>query len=409
MPPKRRSLFDGRPETSPALFFNWETPLIMLPFFFVPLPAWVGFGASLVVSGLVVLTRGWHGSFTYDTNVGPQKFHDKATPRIGGTALFLGFWAAVLVAPPPARQLLVPLGLCGAVAFLAGAGEDLWKKTRPAVRLAATAGAALSFCLLTGSRVTRLDLPLADDLLGFPFVSVAFTVFAIAGLMNAVNIIDGFHGLASGAVVLMTGAFGVVAAAVGDHQLLLVAFIVLAVSLGFLVFNFPSGHLFLGDGGAYVSGFWLACLAVMLPQRNPEVSAWVSLLIVIYPVIETTYSIFRKTIRRRHSPLQPDGLHLHMLVYRSFATSIGQALHRTRLSNPITSALLWCFCLPGLLVAILAPDQQMWLTAGVALQTTLYAAAYRGALAFRSHRPAPSPNGHPVSSGKASRTPQHTD
>ena len=378
----------------------------MLPFFFVPLPAWVGFGASLVVSVLIVLTRGWHGSFTYDTNVGPQKFHDKATPRIGGTALFLGFWAAVFVAPPPARQLLVPLGLCGAVAFLAGAGEDLWKKTRPAVRLAATAGAALSFCLLTGSRVTRLDLPLADDLLGFPFVSVAFTVFAIAGLMNAVNIIDGFHGLASGAVVLMTGAFGVVAAAVGDHQLLLVALIVLAVSLGFLAFNFPSGHLFLGDGGAYVSGFWLACLAVMLPQRNPEVSAWVSLLIVVYPVIETTYSIFRRTVGRRRSPLQPDSLHLHTLVHCSFANSIGQALQRPRLINPITSALLWGFCLPGLLIAVAAPDQQAWLTAGVALQMTLYAVAYRGALVFRSYRLVPAPNGHPAPSGKASKTPQ---
>ena len=386
--------------------FQLETPLIMLPFFFIPLPAWVGFGVSLVASGLIVLTKGWHGPFTYDTNVGPQKFHDKATPRIGGTALVLGFWAAVLVAPPPARHLLVLLGLCGAIAFLAGAGEDLWKKTRPAARLAATAGAALLFCLLTGYRVTRLELPLADDLLGFPFISVAFTVFAIAGLMNAVNIIDGFHGLASGAVILMTGAFGVVAAAVGDHQLLLVAVVVLSVSLGFLVFNFPFGHLFLGDGGAYVSGFWLACLAVMLPQRNPEVSAWVSLLIVIYPVIETTYSIFRKTFRYRHSPLQPDGLHLHMLVYRSFANSIGQALRRPRLINPITSVLLWGFCLPGLLVAIAAPDQRAWLTGGVALQMALYAVAYRGALVFRSYRLVPAPNGHPAPSGKASKTPQ---
>ena len=378
-------------------------------FAFIPLSAWVGFGVSLAVCGLIVLTKGWHGSFTFDTEVGPQKFHDKATPRIGGTAIFLGFWAAAFFAPPPTRQLLIPLGLCGAIAFFAGSGEDIWKKTRPALRLTAATGAALSFCLLTGYRVTRLELPVADELLVFPFISAAFTVFAIAGLMNAVNIIDGFHGLAAGSVVLMTGAFGVVAAVVGDTQLLLVAVIVLAVLLSFLMFNFPFGHLFLGDGGAYVSGFWLACLAVMLPERNPEVSAWLSLLIVSYPVIETMYSIFRRAIRLRRSPVRPDGRHLHQLVYHSFAKSMGQALRRPHLINPLSSAMLWCFCLPGLLIAVATPHQRLWLVAGIALQIALYVAIYRGALAFRSFRLVQSSvNGqHPVLSGKASKTSQH--
>ena len=379
-------------------------------FLFIPLSAWIGLGVSLAVCGLILLTKGWHGPVTFDTDVGPQKFHQKATPRIGGTALFLGFWAAIPFAAPSTRELLVPLGLWGALAFFAGSGEDLWKKTRPALRLMATAGAALLFCLHTGYRVTRLELPIADEFLVIPFISIAFTVFAIAGLMNAVNIIDGFHGLASGSVILMTGALGIVAAAAGDDQLCLAAAVVVAILLGFLTFNFPFGHLFLGDGGAYVSGFWLACLAVMLPQRNPEVSAWLSFLIVVYPVIETMYSIFRKTVRRRRSPLEPDGLHLHMLVHRSFARSISQVLRRPRLINPITSMLLWCFCLPGLLIAIAVPDQQVWLIAGVALQVTLYAAIYRWALAFRSSRSVqPSSNGQLlVPSGKAFKAPQRT-
>ncbi len=364
-------------------------------FLYVPLSAWLGFGVSLAVCGLIVLTEKWHGSLTFDTDAGLQKFHDKATPRIGGTALVLGLWVAVPVAPPPARELLVAFGLCGTMAFFAGLSEDLWKKTCPALRLAATAGAALSFCLLTGYRVTRLELPIADEYLVNPSISVAFTVFAMTGLMNAINIIDGFHGLASGSVVIMTGAFGVVAAAVGDGPLLLVAVVVMAVLLGFLVFNFPFGRLFLGDSGAYAAGLWLACLAVMLPERHPEVSAWLSLLIVTYPVTETTYSIFRKTVRRRGNPLQPDGLHLHMLVYRVFAKPIGKALRRPRFVNPMTSVLLWCLCLPGLLIAVAVSRQRLWLIAGIALQTALYASAYRQALVFRSCRPhrKPSPNG----------------
>jgi UDP-N-acetylmuramyl pentapeptide phosphotransferase/UDP-N-acetylglucosamine-1-phosphate transferase len=357
---------------------------------------------------MILLTKGWHGTFTFDTDVGPQKFHEKDTPRIGGTALFVGFWLAAIVASPTTRELMIHLGLCGAIAFLVGSSEDVWKKTHPGLRLAATAGAALSFCLVTNFSITRLALPIADQFLENPLVSVTFTVFAIAGLMNAINIIDGFHGLASGSVVLMTGAFGVVAASVGDEQLLLVTVVVAAIMLGFLMFNFPFGYLFLGDGGAYVSGFWLACVAVLLPARNPDVSPWLSLLIVIYPVTETVYSIFRKTLRGGRSPLVPDGLHLHMLVHRSFARLMAQALHRPRLTNPITSVLLCCLCLPGLLVAILAPNQHWWLLAGIALQISLYAAVYRGALACRAFQlTEPSTIGErSTSSAEATRTPQ---
>ena len=376
-------------------------------FALMPLPAWIGFLACTAACGVILLTKGWHGSFTFDTDVGPQKFHDKDTPRIGGTALFVGFWLAAVVASP-ARELMIQLGLCGAIAFLVGSSEDLLKKTRPALRLAATAGAALSFCLLANGCVTRLALPVVDPLLMNPVFSAAFTVFAVAGLMNAINIIDGFHGLASGSVVLMTGTFGVVAASAGDEQLLLVTVVTAAILLGFLLFNFPFGHLFLGDGGAYVSGFWLACVAVLLPERNPDISPWLSLLIVIYPVTETIYSIFRKTLRCGRSPLEPDGLHLHMLVHRSFGKLLGQALHRPQLANPITSVLLCALCLPGLLIAIMVPDQHWWLLAGIALQILLYAAVYRGALACRSfYVTTPTVVGNPsLSSGEATRSPQ---
>ena len=373
----------------------------------MPLPAWIGFLACVAACGVILFTKDWHGAFTFDTDVGPQKFHEKDTPRIGGTALFVGFWLAAVFASP-VRELMIQLGLCGAIAFLVGSSEDLLKKTHPGLRLAATAGAALTFCLLTNGALTRLALPAVDPFLVNPVFSVGFTVFAVAGLMNAINIIDGFHGLASGSVVLMTSTFGVVAASVGDEQLLLVTVVVTAIMLGFLLFNFPFGYLFLGDGGAYVSGFWLACVAVLLPERNPDLSPWLSLLIVIYPVTETIYSILRKTLGCGRSPLEPDGLHLHMLVHRSFGKLLGQALHRPQLANPITSVLLCSLCLPGLLIAIWAPYQHWWLLAGIVLQILLYAAVYRGALACRTYQlRAPSVVGdRSISSSEATRTPQ---
>ena len=88
-------------------------------------------------------------------------------------------------------------------------------------------------------------------------VSIAFTAFAVCGLANAVNIIDGFHGLAAGSVIIMLSAFAVAAWTTGDHDVVMLTTVVIAVLLGFLLVNFPHGHVFLGDGGAYFSGFVL--------------------------------------------------------------------------------------------------------------------------------------------------------
>jgi UDP-N-acetylmuramyl pentapeptide phosphotransferase/UDP-N-acetylglucosamine-1-phosphate transferase len=81
------------------------------------------------------------------------------------------------------------------------------------------------------------------------------------------------------------------------------------------VWNFPRGVIFAGDGGAYFLGFAIATLAVLLVHRNSEVSPWFALLALWYPVWETLYSMYRRRLRGR-SPADPDGLHLHTLIYR---------------------------------------------------------------------------------------------
>lgn len=94
------------------------------------------------------------------------------------------------------------------------------------------------FCVTTGYSVTRPEIHL---------VSLAFTAFAISGLANAVNIIDGFHGLAAGSVIIMSSAFAIVAHTAGEHELVMLVAVVMAVLSGFLLVNFPRGYVFLGD------------------------------------------------------------------------------------------------------------------------------------------------------------------
>jgi UDP-N-acetylmuramyl pentapeptide phosphotransferase/UDP-N-acetylglucosamine-1-phosphate transferase len=206
--------------------------------------------------------------------------------------------------------------IASAPAFAAGIIEDLTKKVGVRERLLATMLSGLIACLITGYSLTRSGLPVVDNLLSFLPLSIAFTAFAVGGFANAINIIDGFNGLAGGVLMICFGVFGLIAFQVGDMQLVNLSFLFLVCMAGFMLLNFPFGKIFMGDGGAYFMGFMLAWIGVMLPMRNHEVSPWASIVVCAYPIIETLFSIYRKIHRKGHHPGRPDSVHFHMLVYQ---------------------------------------------------------------------------------------------
>jgi len=103
---------------------------------------------------------------------------------------------------------------------------------------------------LTGVAMRNTGVAWMDWVLALTPVAVLFTAFAVGGVANAVNIIDGFNGLATGAVVIMLGAMGLIALNVGDAPLAAVCFVLAAGAVGFGAVNWPYGNIFLGDGGA---------------------------------------------------------------------------------------------------------------------------------------------------------------
>ena len=338
-------------------------------------PLLIGFVVSLGVSALIVGTKRWHGTHSFDTLKGPQKFHNSLVPRIGGLAVLAGLFAAASVTPQPIRGLLFAAGVSGIPAFLSGLTEDLTGRVSATLRLSATILSGFLFCLLTKYAVTRLEIPYVDSLMQIHLISLAVTAFAIAGLTNAINIIDGFNGLAVGSVLIMLSAFTLISLRVGDHELALFAAIVIAISCGFLWANFPFGLVFLGDGGAYFLGFLLAAVAVLLPTRNPEVSPWVTIVVLAYPVIETLFSIVRRTLRRGHSPIRPDDLHLHTLVHQKAQRMI-RGLGKDELANPLTSFLMWWGPFTSLILVIFIPLSREWLLLALLFQAVLYGSVY---------------------------------
>ncbi len=332
---------------------------------------------ALLFCVLLVATRRWHGALTNDGTVGVQKFHRVPTPRIGGLAIALAYVCVWPVLPETLRPTWLAIGLAGIPAFAAGIAEDVTRKVGVKWRLLATMGSGVIFALLTGYTMHEVNLPGVDWLLSFYLCALLFTGFAMGGVANAVNIIDGFNGLASGSLIIMLAAFAYVAAAVGDGLVFGLAVVYAGLVLGFFLVNFPLGKIFLGDGGAYFAGFLLAALGVLLPMRNPEVSAWTAILICAYPVIETLASMRRKSRRDGHSVGQPDRVHFHMLAHRRYARRIVRAPRPAHLRNPATSLVTWLLPLLTAVFAAIAYDSVVGCAFFFFVTVFIYGQVYR--------------------------------
>lgn len=274
-----------------------------------------GAAGTFLLSVLVVLTQRWHGRFTLDSSVGVQKMHTLPTPRIGGGPLFIGILLAWGFAPQDVQALLTPVLVAGLPAFFFGLAEDVTNRVGVLVRLLATMASGLLVCWLTGYSLTRVDVWGLDVLLQWLPLSLLFTAFAIGGIANSINIIDGFNGLASSVVMIALLALGVLAYRLGDGALAGVCFLLFSGVTGFFWVNWPYGKLFLGDGGSYFLGFALAWVAVLLVQRHDDVTAFTALLVCLHPFTEVLFSVYRRRVRHQH-PGMPDRLHLHSLVNR---------------------------------------------------------------------------------------------
>ncbi len=299
-----------------------------------------GFFVSLLMSFIIVYTKNWHGKYTFDSLIGDQKFHSIPTPRIGGISIFISILILSLLSFGRVSNFLLEVVLSSIPIFFAGILEDTTKFISVKIRLFCSFLTALIFIYLSGKIITSIDLIGFDFLLSYKTFSIIFTIFAIMGLINSINIIDGFNGLASGTVILILLSFAIIFYQLDDKQFFNIAIILTFTFLGFLIVNFPKGLIFLGDSGAYLSGLIVVILAIILPFRHPEVSPWVSFLICSYPIIETIFSIIRKTRRKGHNMSSPDKVHLHMLIYRGLSQILNKKLFKKDYRNPLTSIIV---------------------------------------------------------------------
>lgn len=343
---------------------------------------------SLVVCGLLIRYRHRHLRFTGDHDLaGPQKFHQQITPRIGGIGIAAGFLAALIVCSLLNSSVAKFLGLIALAAlpiFTIGLAEDLAKCIWVKARLVVAFISGALFVFLFNVYYVRLDIPILDDLMIYPVISFVFLAFAITGLSNAYNIIDGFNGLASMVGIIATTAILYVAIKVQDSILISLTLIMIGSITGFFLWNYPKGLIFLGDGGAYLIGFLIAICSILLVVRHPVVSPWFALMVNAYPIFETLFTIWRRAIHQGRNPGLPDGAHFHSLIFRRMMRWVyhdGKPHHY--LQNAKTSPYLWILSSLAVIPAVLWWDSTSFLVISGVIFIIFYVYAYRIIVTFK--------------------------
>lgn len=337
---------------------------------------------------ILLVNKESHRWNDHDLN-GVQKFHTKAVPRVGGLCLFIGLFCAFglrFIENKDVGRFGLQLLAISFLAFFLGFVEDITKKVKVSVRfLSLLISAGLAGYIL-GSWLTSLEIYVLDLLLAsHPLISIAATCFAVAGLANSFNIIDGYNGIASmvGALILIGLTY--VSFKLNDYEIMVSALAMIGAIMGFFFFNYPRGFIFLGDGGAYLIGFWIAQLSILLTIRHQEVSKWFPLLLCAYPVMESLFSIYRRIFIQKTSLTLPDALHLHHMLYRrGVRWNVSSSDTKDIITrNSLTAPYLWSLTFLSVVPAILFWNNVVILKVMVLSFCLFYLFLYRRLVRFK--------------------------
>ncbi len=267
---------------------------------------------------------------------------DKATPLLGGLAIFVGVLVAgVAWLPASGAQGRVWHGvLLGATLITAVGALDDRFDLHPAMKLAGQVAAAL-VVVHYGVLVHYITLPFLGRL-SFPNAGDAVTVVGLVALMNVVNFSDGVDGLAAGVCAIVAAALAVIAFDLGRVAPGVLAALTAGAALGFLLHNFPPASSFMGDCGSNLLGLLMGCVMVEGSVKTTAVVSFVlPLILLAVPFLDTTFVVLKR-LKYKKPIYESDSEHFHHRMAR-----IGFSRRRT-----IAYLYAWTLMLAGLALAL---------------------------------------------------------
>jgi UDP-GlcNAc:undecaprenyl-phosphate GlcNAc-1-phosphate transferase len=271
------------------------------------------FGGALLVAALGtwwILQRA--SRFGMDQPDTRRKLHVKAISRLGGAPIFLALSLASLMAGfigGLGWTRWLPVAICNALIFSVGFVDDL-KPLGARVKLVGQIGTALILYSL-GVSIDILSNPFGAGALSLGWWSLPITVLWLVSIPNIVNLIDGMDGLAGGFGLFLCLTLAFLGYYSGQPDVLVVSLSMAGALAGFLIFNLPPARIFLGDGGAYLIGFFIASVSLFTSNKGSIIGALLVIIIALgVPILDTLFAIIRRAIRGV-SIFNADAEHIH--------------------------------------------------------------------------------------------------
>ncbi len=255
-----------------------------------------------------------------------RKIHSSMIPHLGGIGVVVGVWVSLLAVSAIfggmrdgvlgiLLKTFVPVGMI-VILGLADDTRNLKAHQKLSIQTLASIIIAVSgFHLLVG-------IPFFDGHLLFV---VMLTAFYLVGTSSSVNLIDGLDGLAAGVSFISAVALGIAAALLHAPALVCVSLALSGACLGFLLYNFPPGKIFMGDTGSLFLGIMLGVLACSITMIKPAISTFFGVCFVLaIPMLDSWLAIARRLALRR-PVFEADHMHMHH-VLTSFGLTARQTL-----------------------------------------------------------------------------------
>ena len=278
----------------------------------------------------------------------PQAFHKNDTPRSGGLACIISFLIFVLLNNLLFSIIYLDYLILGAGLFLIGFLDDVKIKFSPKARLILMTAFILISIKIFSIEINGIDFIFLNKILSINIIYLFFIALCFLFIINGSNLIDGFNGLLAFQLIIINSILLYINI---ENQFQTISILITAqiiILLIFLLFNFPSAKIFMGDGGAYLFGTFTALNVIETNNLNPNISSFFYCILLFYLFFEVFFSFFRKLIQKK-SPIKPDREHLHMITYK-ILTIIRPGKDCNYLNTLYINAIYCLFILPSVWV-----------------------------------------------------------
>ncbi len=243
-----------------------------------------------------------------------RRIHDRPIPLLGGVAIFLGILVAVLPNLEVDRRYASILIGAGLICLL-GVVDDRFGIPPLPKLLGQIACAAIP--VATGMTIDSITIPLIEpSTVSFGVLAYPLTIIFIVAVANVVNLADGMDGLAAGVCGISALTFAILALSLGRISAGVMAAAVAGACLGFLPWNFNPAKVFMGDSGALVLGFLLACVSIQGVMKTAAAHSLVfPLVVLLVPILDTSFVILKR-LKSGQSIASADKNHFHHRLLR---------------------------------------------------------------------------------------------